>query len=188
MSNFVFSETLLSLARAGDSQAFKQLLAPLRPYAEGLARRFFAPGFEREDLFQEAMAGFAGALLTFEPGRGLPFADFAKLSMRNSVVNCVRRATRAKRQIALCWDEELHDLTSDDEFRPDSRLERRSECLEMLESLRPTLSSLEWTVLSEVVSGIELDEVALRHGLVRRAAENALSRARAKARRLRPAA
>ncbi len=188
MSNVISSETLLSLARAGDSQAFKQVLGPLRPYAEGLSRRFFAPGFEREDLFQEAMAGFAGALLSFEMGGGLPFHDFAKLSMRNAVVNCVRRATRVKRQVALCWDEELLNSASDDEFRPDSWLVRRSEFREMVENLRPELSLLEWTVLREVLSGIEPREVAQRHGLEHRAVENALSRARAKARRLRPAA
>ncbi len=188
MSDVQYLDSLIARAKDGDSQAFRAVLAPLQSYAQGLTYRFFAPGFEREDLYQEAMAGFASALLSYELGKGLSFLDFAKLSMRNAVVSSVRRATRAKRRQVLSWEQEELELVSDEEFQPDARLERKSECREMLESLRPALSELEWTVLGEIISGIELDEVASRHNLEKRAAENALSRARAKARRIRLAA
>jgi RNA polymerase sigma factor (sigma-70 family) len=188
MSEAKFSESLISLAREGDSQAFRLVSEPLQDYAQSLTRRFFAPGFEREDLYQEAMAGFVSALLSYSFDRGVSFLDFARLSMRNAVVNCVRRATRAKRRMAECAALEQLELVGDEEYRPDARLARQSEVWEMIESLRPMLSTLEWTVLGEVASGAEIEEVAWRHNLEKRAAENALSRARAKARRLRTAA
>lgn len=188
MSDVQYLDSLITRARDGDSQAFRAVLGPLQGYVQSLTYRFFAPGFEREDLYQEAMAGFASALLSYVPDRGLSFLDFAKLSMRNAVVSSVRRATRVKRRQVVSWEHEEFELVSDEEFQPDARLERTSECREVIESLRPALSELEWAVLGEVISGIELEEVASRHNLEKRAAENALSRARAKARRIRLAA
>jgi RNA polymerase sporulation-specific sigma factor len=176
----------LRQARSGDSLAFELLFAPVRPYAMGLARRFFVPGWDREDLYQEALAGFASALLSYEPERQVGFEDFARLCMRNSVVATVRRATRVKRQGEGAVMTSLEDLeaTCSDEFRPDLMLEQQAGCAEMLESLRSALSQAEWSVLEEVLTGASLAEVASRVGLNQRAVENALSRARVKARRV----
>ena len=188
MSEFFDNESVLELARGGDCQAFKQVFKPLESYAVFLSRRFFAPGFEHEDLYQEALAGFASALLGFESGGRLSFAEFAKLSMRNTVVASVRRATRLKRHNTVSTEAELIEVAAEQSCRPDLLVELRSECAEVLRSLRATLSPLEWTVLTEILVGASLEEVAVRHQLDQRAAENALSRARAKARRMRDAA
>ena len=176
---------LLERAKAGDSQSFEALFAPVRLYARALSRRFFVQGWDTEDLYQEALAGFAAALLGFEGGRGVNFDDFARLTMRNAVVGCVRRATRVKRQSQICPAglEDL-ELLSSDQFRPDVVVEQQAECAELLSLLRETLSLAEWTVLSAVLEGSSLSEVAAREGLNQRAVENALSRARVKARRL----
>ena len=188
MSEYFINEPLWVLARKGDSQAFNLVFAPLKSYAISLSRRFFAPGFDPEDLYQEALAGFASALFSFEAGGRLSFEEFAKLSMRNTVVATVRHATRLKRSASVSAEMEIVEAVSQEDYRPDLLVELRAECVEVLRSLRATLSELEWTVLTETLLGASLDEVAERHGLDQRAAENALSRARAKARRLRDAA
>lgn len=187
MQQSAFQDSTLALARDGDSAAFQQLFAPLRDYAERLARRFFAPGFDYEDLYQEALAGFAVALLGYQPEK-MGFEDFARLSMRNTVVACVRHATRQKRSGAVLTGLDLGEFAGCQETRPDLVLERRSECAEVLEGLRMRLSALEWGVLSQTVAGATLDEISSRFKLPRRTVENALSRARAKARQLRRAA
>lgn len=175
----------LLLARKGDSRAFEALFAPVRPYAKSLARRFFVAGWEHEDLYQEALAGFAAALLGFHADRGTDFHDFARLSMRNAVVSCVRHATRAKRDGDNHTDSlECLLFAPSDEYRPDLLVEQQSGCAEMLASLRQALSQAEWTVLEAVMTGAPLSEVALEVGVNQRAVENALSRARVKARRL----
>ena len=188
MSDHFHNEPLWVLARKGDSQAFKQVFSPLKSYATSLSRRFFAPGFDPEDLYQEALAGFASALFSFESGGPLSFEEFAKLSMRNNVVATVRHATRLKRSGWISAEIEIAQSASQEDYRPDLLVELRVECVEVLRSLRATLSELEWMVLTETLVGASIDEVAERHGLDQRAAENALSRARAKARRLRDAA
>lgn len=185
MREHTFLEQDLSLAQGGDSRAFERLFAPIRPYAHGLARRFFVVGWDREDLYQEALAGFATALLSFEPSKGVDFHDYARLSMRNAVVACVRRATRAKRG----GDAQRTSLdclqgTASDEYRPDLVVEQKSECAQLLASLESHLSPVEWEVLRAVLEGRPLAEVAILVGANRRAVENALSRARVKARRL----
>ena len=175
----------LSLARCGDSRAFERLFSPVKPYAKSLASRFFVSGWEKEDLYQEALAGFAAALLGFENDKGVDFHDFARLSMRNAVVSCVRRSTCAKRG----GDARTSNLdclvsTVSDEFRPDLVVEQKCECDNLLASLESLLSSAEWEVLKSVLAGNSLAEIADEVGVGRRAVENALSRARVKARRL----
>lgn len=184
MQQSAFQDSTLALARDGDSAAFQQLFAPLRGYARKLARRFFAPGFDQEDLYQEALAGFAVALLGYRPEK-MSFEDFARLSMRNTVVACVRRATRQKRSGAVLAGLDLSEFAAAAQTSPELVVERRSECAEVLESLRTRLSPLEWGVLTQTVAGVSLDEIASRWNLPRRRVENALARARAKARQLR---
>jgi RNA polymerase sporulation-specific sigma factor len=184
-------QQVLWLAKSGDSRAFERLFAPVKPYAKGLAKRFFVSGWEKEDLYQEALAGFAAALLSFEPAKGADFHEFSRMCMRNSVVACVRRATRAKRGgggEAWLADLEHLQLADSDQHRPDFVVEQQAECSELLASLKSVLSSAEWTVLRAVMAGAPLAEVALEAGVNQRAVENALSRARVKARRLLKAA
>lgn len=185
MSEAIFHDQDLELAQRGDSRAFERLFAPVKPYALGLARRFFVAGWEREDLYQEALAGFATALLGFEPAKGMDFHDYARLSMRNAVVACVRRATRAKRGgEAETSNLDCLSAATSDEFRPDLVVEQQSECASLLATLESCLSLAEWEVLKAILAGSSLSEVAEKVGANRRAVENALSRARVKARRL----
>lgn len=184
MESFEISEDELSLARSGDSPNFEVLLAPVKPYAHFLSRRYFLCGWDREDLYQEALSGFAVALLSFDPSRG-KFHDYARLCMRNAVLACVRHATRDKRQGDFKTTD-LEDLawTSSERFRPDILVEQKDECDELLDSLQHLLSPAEWTVLKAVMVGSPLAEVAENVGVEQRVVENALSRARVKARRL----
>lgn len=185
METCTFDQNQLILAQRGDSCAFEQVFAPVKPYAKNLARRFFAPGWDVEDLYQEALAGFASALLCYDPALGSDFHDYARLTMRNSVVGCVRRATRAKRRSeAPAASLEVLRAAPSDRFRPDLLVEQQSECAWLLDCLRQALSPAEWTVLQAVMAGTPLAEVAADAGVNQRAVENALSRARAKARRL----
>lgn len=182
-----FDPDLLLRAKAGDSLAFERLFSPVRTYAGGLAKKFFVSGWDKEDLYQEALAGFAVALLTYESSRGASFHDFARMSMRNAVVACVRRATRLKRQGAESVSTSRDDASesgASPEFRTDIPFEQQHECNEMLAALRDTLSPAEWNVLRAVMAGAPLTEVAEQVGITQRAAQNALARARVKARRL----
>lgn len=172
-------------ARRGEPGALDRLLSPLKPYARYLTQRFFVPGWEREDLYQEALAGFVSALWGFEAERASSFENYARLSMRNAVVASVRHATRRKRapRQATTSLEALHSAASD-RFDPDRLVTGQVECQEILGRLQRALSPCEWKVLQGVLQGASLSEVALAEGLTRRATENALSRARAKARKL----
>jgi RNA polymerase sporulation-specific sigma factor len=185
MDTWTFNPSQLTLAQCGDSRAFEELFAPVKGYAKALARKFFAPGWDVEDLYQEALAGFAAALLSFDQQIGSEFHDYARLCMRNSVVTCVRRATRAKRRgSAPPAGLEVLETAPSDRFRPDLLVEQQAECAWLLASLHEVLSPAEWRALNAAVSGTPLAEVAAEVGVNQRAVENALSRARAKARRL----
>lgn len=155
----------LSLAQRGDSRAFERLFAPVKPYARSLSSRFFVSGWEKEDLYQEALAGFVGALWEFEGDRGLDFHDYARLRMRNAVVACVRRATCVKRgRDALTSSLDGLASTASDQFRPDLVVEQQCECDDLLASLESLLSPAEWEVLKSVLAGNSLAEVADRSG------------------------
>lgn len=184
MKQTTSTQAEIARARRGDSLAFEILFAPVRPYARMLARRYFVPGWEREDLYQEALAGFAAALVSFEAERGC-FQEYAQLCMRNNVVATVRHATRQKRAAGhASADLDALGQAASNQFRPDLLVEQQVECDELLMSLKGVLSSAEWTVLQAVMAGLPLAEVASTVGANQRYVENALSRARVKARRL----
>lgn len=173
-------------ALEGDELAYERLYSGVRPYAKSLKRRFFIPGAEAEDLEQEALAGFATALRKFDPDCGNSFTDYAMMCMRNSVVAAVRRATRKKQTIlneACSIDASVAPMGSV-EYRPDKVVEHRLTLNHLLGELKTNLSSTECRSLMLRVSGLSVEEIARTLDTTEKAIENALFRARKKAKNL----
>lgn len=172
----------LEKAREGDTLAFRELFEPLKFYRDSLCRRFFLPGAEREDIEQEAMLGFAQAINDFEEERGIAFQDFAMLKMRNSVVASVRKATRKKQQIlsdASTLEPAITPVS--DAAQPDAVAMNRCFLHDLFGKLKENLSSLELTALLHRAEGVTVKEIADLLSIGEKTVENALFRARKKA-------
>ena len=140
------------------------------------------PGAEREDLEQEALFGFAQAIQEYDLDRGIAFNDFAMLKMRNQVVASVRKATRKKQQVlseACSLEPAL--TPSARGGTPEEVATNRCFLSALIEKLKETLSSLELVALLHRAEGVTVREIADMLSLREKTVENALFRARKKA-------
>ena len=76
---------LVQRAQAGDTESREQLIGRLLPLVSSLARRFRSEGLDQTDLIQEGIVGLLRALDRYEPDRGVPFAAYATLWIRQSL-------------------------------------------------------------------------------------------------------
>lgn len=176
------NENLVERAKTGDFKAYEALVAPLEGYKRSLCRKFFLPGAEKEDLEQEAMVGLAQAINEYEAGRGVSFQDFAMLKMRNQVVASVRKATRKKQQVlseAAPLEPTITPCSTSSS--PEEIATNRGFLCALFESLKGTLSSLEMVALLHRAEGVTVKEIASMLQLREKTVENALFRARKKA-------
>lgn len=154
------------------------------PRVRQLARRFFLQGADREDLIQEGMLGLAHAIKTYRPEVGKDFADYASMCIRNALLRAVRTSTRKKHLVlsqAGAYDEVSPARNSLD---PSRHVVSRMTLTDVLGKLRKSLSSSEYDSLVSRASGCTLDEIGARQKVTNKQVENALFRARRKARAL----
>lgn len=175
---------LLGEARAGSEIAHQRLLEEYGWHVARLARPFFLPGAEREDLLQEGMTGLVQAIQTYDASFGRPFLDHATLWIRNAILRAVRAATRKKHQM-LSRAGELQPGEPALGAAPDptDSVDLRLMVCELVERLRLSLTDLEYSSLMGRLSGYTLKEIGAEKNVSPKQVENALFRARQKARR-----
>ena len=182
---------LIQRARENDSEAFGELFRRYRVRLFGLARRYFAPGSDRDDLIQEATIGFFKAIRDFKGDRGT-FGAFAELCVRRQVITLIKAATRQK-HAALNWATSLDAPAFADSEEPlVARLAASagpdmgglSDATAFLESLWSRCSSLERGILSLYSRGYSFAEMAFELGVHWKSIDNAVWRVKVKARKL----
>jgi RNA polymerase sporulation-specific sigma factor len=184
---------LIARAQQGDGHALRVLLERHRPLLAGEVGRYYdLPGGDRDDTAQEARIAVAAAVRCYRGGRGSSFRSFARLCVSRRLAGALTAARRKKHSLvtdALGGEEAERVWTAlpDRDDPVDLALAR-----EQLRELRPrvaTLSRLERKVLAHVLAGWSSADAARRLGRSRKAADNALQRARRKlARSERPTA
>lgn len=81
--------------------------------AVSIARDYWLPGADSDDVAQEARIGLWVAAREYDPARGVPFAAWASIVIRRRLVGLLR-AARAEKQLVLTdagRDDELEGLT-----------------------------------------------------------------------------
>lgn len=77
-------------------EAVDELLRRHEGLVVSVARGYFVPGGDAEDVRQQAMIGFWKAVRDFADDAGCAFTTFARTCMQRQVVTAVRAATRHK--------------------------------------------------------------------------------------------
>lgn len=180
-----------------------QLIELHRPLALALARDFFLPGADRDDVEAEAMFGLWKAIRDYRADGGASFKTFAKLCIRRQLGTAVKAARRGKhepltyaaRAIENADGETIDvlDLVADEAADPARIVEAREEAFALLRAIETELSPLERRCLVAFANGRSLLEIADELGLAARprpqgrylvmhpkAVDNALQRARRK--------
>ncbi len=79
-----------------DKAAVNELLRRHEGLIVSVARRYFVPGGDHEDVRQQAMIGFWKAVRDFSGGAGASFPSFARTCMQRQVITAVKAANRMK--------------------------------------------------------------------------------------------
>ncbi|MCS7065884.1 MAG: sigma-70 family RNA polymerase sigma factor [Fimbriimonadales bacterium] len=177
---------LIGRAQAGDQAAAEHLLQLYRPLVMGVARHFFLPGSEPEDVQQIGMIGLWKAILRYNPARCASFAAFARLCIRRQILSALKRATHPSVPTVAFpepseqrrdWREWVYDPTP-------SLLEQlmeQEEASSALDTLMGQLSPLEARVFALYGRGQSYREIAEQVGCSPKAVDNALVRIKRKA-------
>ena len=92
-------EELLAAARAGDPAAGDLLVRRCFRIVKSCARPYFLAGGDTEDLIQEGMLGLLKAVQEFDPGRGVPFEQFARVCASRAIISAVRSSLTCKHSV-----------------------------------------------------------------------------------------
>ena len=162
-----------------------------RPFAYAIARNYFVAGGDRDDVKQEAMIALLDALRRFDPDRGASFKSFAALVIARRLKTAVRMALAGKHaplnqsvRGAYVVDDQAVDVV---ELVPDRAgdvadvVDRRLE-LAALGGVVRELSRIERTAITGFANGRTYAAIAGDLGLTEKAVDNAIQRARRKAR------
>lgn len=82
------------ISRGND--AVSELLRRYEGTVHNVAKRYFVPGGDHDDVRQQAMIGFWKAVRDFTPGAGSRFPGFAQSCMQRQVITAVKAANRKK--------------------------------------------------------------------------------------------
>jgi RNA polymerase sporulation-specific sigma factor len=85
-----------SFQSARDKDAVNELLRRHEGLIMSVARRYFVPGGDHEDVRQQAMIGFWKSVRDFTPDAGASFPSFARTCMQRQVITAVKAANRMK--------------------------------------------------------------------------------------------
>jgi RNA polymerase sporulation-specific sigma factor len=104
--------------RERDRDAVNELLRRHEGLIMSVARRYFVPGGDQEDVRQQAMIGFWKAVRDYTGGAGATFPSFARTCMQRQVITAVKAANRMKHSPLNDSDRIAHhDAEHDDDQR-----------------------------------------------------------------------
>jgi RNA polymerase sporulation-specific sigma factor len=81
-----------TLAVVGEAE----LVMRLRPLAYSIAREFYLPGGDADDVRQEALVGLLSGIRTWRPDGGMALKSFVALAVRRQLITALKGANRQK--------------------------------------------------------------------------------------------
>lgn len=100
-----------------DRDAVNELLRRHEGLVLSVARRYFVPGGDHEDVRQQAMIGFWKAVRDYSDSAGAAFPSFARTCMQRQVITAVKAANRMKHAPLTESDRIAHHDAEHDEDR-----------------------------------------------------------------------
>ena len=92
------NEDLIALAQAGDLNAQEEILGRWAQVVRAMARSYYLPGSDRDDLVQEGMIGLLKAVRDYRASKGA-FVSFARLCVSRQIITALKTSTRQKHSV-----------------------------------------------------------------------------------------
>jgi len=186
-------EQVVELSAEGDKLATEYILSKYKNLVRARAKDYFLAGADRDDLVQEGMIGLFKAIRDFDITKQASFRGFAEVCVKRQILTAVKTATRQKHlplnsYVSLSkpvYEDEtertLVDILAERESSDPEEMILRQERTEAMETeMAEKLSTLERTVLSLYLRGMDYREIAKELNRQPKSIDNALQRIKRK--------
>lgn len=186
-------EQVVELSAEGDKLATEYILSKYKNLVRARAKDYFLAGADRDDLVQEGMIGLFKAIRDFDITKQASFRGFAEVCVKRQILTAVKTATRQKHlplnsYVSLSkpvYEDEtertLVDILAERESSDPEEMILRQERAEAMETeMAEKLSTLERTVLSLYLWGMDYREIAKEMNRQPKSIDNALQRIKRK--------
>ena len=171
----VSSEDLVAKAVKGDENAMAELVRRFSPMVNAIASELSGE-FEKEDLSQEGMFGLLSAIYGYKNNTGVGFSAFARVCIRNRILNSVKVLSRQCKIVADESSEIVADLNSD----PEEICMGLENSRELFKKIEDRLSVFEKGVLELHLCGYRYSDISKKLKCNEKSVDNALQRIRSK--------
>lgn len=169
---------------------FADLVAEYKGLVRAMAKKYYFPGGDREDVIQEGMMGLYKAALAYKPDGKTSFRSFAAMVINRHLITALKTARRGK-ALVLTSAERLENRVQEERYAhikevgeviasaatdPLTTIIAEEEAAAFLRRLKKTLSPLEMEVLKYRLAGYSIQETAETLSRSPKAVDNALSR------------
>lgn len=186
-------EALILRAKNGDEVAFRRLLVRHRAALKHICRRYYIPGADRDDVWQEALIGLNRAVATYESGRGRSPRSFLCFAVDRHLATALRMSQAQKHRRlneAFSFDQAVPGTEGSASFI-DELIDRRTpdpsglvddvETLrEVIDAVAKRLTPIERIALIGMLDGTSYVDIAEAQSVTVKAVDNALQRSRRK--------
>lgn len=185
-------DKIVEMAQGQDRDAEQFLLMKYHRFVISKVNGFYLQGGDLDDLIQEGMIGLYKGIHSYNKDENTTFRGFADICIKRQVISAIRTANRLKNQ-PLNNSISLNDSPKDEETRlmddlvgtkvtysPEDIVLGKERLEQMEKEIKDILSSLEWTVFYEYLSGTSFEDISKELQLPIKSIYNALDRSRKK--------
>lgn len=184
---------LVIKAKEGDNYAFEKILKKYTYLINYKAKKYFAPGLDKDDLKQEGCIGLNNSIRDFKMDHPTPFKVFCELCIERQIITAVKTATRHKHQPLNAYvsfdkpvyeedsDRSMHDtLENVKQFTPEDLIIDKEDIYNLLTKLKDRFSPFEAEVFERQLLRMTYQEMADDLGRGVKSVDNAMQRIRKK--------
>ena len=184
-------EQLAKKAQSGDSCAMESIILRYNNTVKAIASRYYAIGFEKEDIIQEGMIGLYSAVLSYNSEKTL-FKSFAVLCITRRILSLIKSSSRQKHMplnsclslnSVMCDEDNmpLSDvLTASDNTNPEKLLISKEAYIGYTKKIQNILSPFELQVLNCCIEGLSYKDISASLQKDIKSIDNAIQRIRKK--------
>lgn len=175
-------EAMAEKIRRGDYNDFGKLLGLCAYIPKETLEEATKQGYEKEDVYQEAVIAFLRALHTYDENRGAGFRTYASVCIKNHIASLLRSGRRQKSAAMVDYVpiEEANLVSEND---PETDWIEKEELSDLKKQILSVLSDFEANVLRLYLRGFSYKTIAEKLGKTEKSVGNALSRVKNKLRK-----
>ncbi len=178
-------EAVAEEIRNGDYSGFERLVNYCAYMPKEVFEGALKLGYEKEDVYQEAMIALLHALHNFDKERNISFRTYASVCIRNHITSLLRQSQKAK-NIPMADYISIEDIDLASTSEPENDWIQKEAFFDIKKQIFEALSDFEFEVLRLYLKGFSYKAIGEKLFKTEKSVSNALSRVRKKLRAIEP--